>query len=304
MKAVRLNGWGEQPQVEEIADPEPANDEVLVRVRAASLNPLDSVIAMGYMQGYVSTPMTLGTDFSGEVVSTGCDVSHVQPGDSVYGMIAFRSGTISEYALPKGSEVARMPKSLDYIDSAAMVLVSLAAWNAVHDLGHVKEGDRVLVLGAGGNVGSVAVRLAREAGAYVIGANRPGKEQFVSGLGLDEYIPLGEEGLTRAIDPVDVVLNVADDALFENGVKYLKRGGIYVSAIQPPSQEEADKRDIRVAGVYSQVTPELLTLLGEMMDAGKFHVTTRRVYPMQETGAAMMDRMMSREPGKVVVQIA
>jgi NADPH:quinone reductase-like Zn-dependent oxidoreductase len=118
MKAVRITQWGQPLQLEDIPQPKPESDEVLVRVRAGSINPVDRAVAAGYLQSMLSTPMTAGTDLAGEVVEAGAEVKHVQPREAVYGMIPIRGGGFAEYAVLKGNEVAPKPQSLDYVQAA------------------------------------------------------------------------------------------------------------------------------------------------------------------------------------------
>ena len=140
MKAARLNQWGQPYQIEDVPQPTPSNDEVLVRVHAASINPVDSAVAAGYLQAMINVPLTAGTDFAGEVVSVGSDVSHVKPGDAVYGMIPVRGGAFAEYVAPKAHEVAHKPQSLNYVQAAAVPLAALAAWQTLFELAQVIQG--------------------------------------------------------------------------------------------------------------------------------------------------------------------
>jgi NADPH:quinone reductase-like Zn-dependent oxidoreductase len=188
MKAVRVNQYGQPVQVEDIPQPTPGKDEVLVRVHAASLNPVDSFWIAGYLQAMQQLPLTPGTDFAGEVVSAGADVTHVKPGDAVYGMIPVRGGAFAEYAVPKGHEVALKPRSLNYEQAAAVPLTALAAWQTLINFAQVQSGERVLILGAGGSVGSFGVQLAKDKGATVIACDLPGKGAFLQELGADEII--------------------------------------------------------------------------------------------------------------------
>ena len=120
MKAVRVNQWGQPLSVDEAPQPAPANDEVLVRVHAASINPVDVFAAASYLKDMQQLPLTVGTDFAGEVVSVGADVAHVKAGDQVYGMIPMRGGTYAEYVTAKGNELARKPRSLNFEQAAAV----------------------------------------------------------------------------------------------------------------------------------------------------------------------------------------
>ena len=160
MKAVRVKEWGAPVELEEIPQPTPSDDEVLVRIHAASINPFDAAVHAGYMQGMLSTPLILGTDFAGEAVKVGSNITHVKPGDAVYGLVPMRSGTFAEYVTATADEVSAKPRSLDYIQAAAVPLASLAAWQSLSDLAQLQQGERLLVLGAAGDAGSCAVQLA------------------------------------------------------------------------------------------------------------------------------------------------
>ena len=135
MKAVRVKEWGQPLQIEELERPNPASDEVLVRVHAAGVNPVDVGTAAGYLKEMLTAPHTLGTDFAGEVVEVGTDVTHVKPGDAVYGFIPMRGGTFAEFVAVKGSEVARKPQSLTFEQAAAVPLVGLSAWQTLFEEG-------------------------------------------------------------------------------------------------------------------------------------------------------------------------
>lgn len=301
MKAVRLNGWGEALQIEDVPQPVPNDDEVLVKVHAVSLNPLDSAVIAGYVANMVSTPLTPGTDVAGEVVSVGSRVTRVRPGDPVYGMVAFGAGTLAEYTVAKEGELSPMPRSLDYVNAAAMPLASLAAWSSVHEVAQVKSGDRVLILGVGGNVGTLAVKMAKSVGAYVIGVNRPGKEDHIRSGGADEILAMEkfEEGLA----PVDVVLNFADDSLAVRALDVLKPGGIYVTAMFNVPTEEAEARGLRAAQLWTQVSPETLARIASLADEGAIGLPTIRTFPLEEVQDAFAFRMANRIPGKVVVTV-
>jgi NADPH:quinone reductase-like Zn-dependent oxidoreductase len=302
MKAARLHGWGEPLQIEDVAMPVPEEDEVLVKVHAVSLNPLDAVIIAGYVQNMISVPLTPGTDVSGEVAAVGSKVTSVKPGDPVYGMIAFGPGTLSEYTIAKEGQVSAKPQSLDYVNAAAMPLSSLAAWSGVHDLAQVKAGDRVLILGAGGNVGTLATKMAKSAGAYVIGVNRAGKEEHIRSAGADEVLDM--ENFETGLEPVDVVLNYADDSLAGRALSVIKPGGIYITALFYVPAEEAAAQGVRAAQVWSQASSARLESIAALADSGTLALTTLRTFPLEEVQDAFAYRMTNRSPGKVVVTLA
>ncbi|MBC7814691.1 MAG: NADP-dependent oxidoreductase, partial [Burkholderiales bacterium] len=205
MKAVRINEWGTPVQIEDIAQPMPNSDEVLVRVHAASLNGVDVAVVAGYLQGMISVPMTIGTDFAGEVAAVGADITHVKAGDHVYGMIPIRGGAFAEYSVAKANEVALKPQSLDDVQASAVPLTGLSAWQALFNLAQLQAGEWLLIHGAGGAVGGYAVQLAKEHGAYVIASDIPEKKAHILALGADEFIDAKLQRFEDVAKDIDVV---------------------------------------------------------------------------------------------------
>jgi NADPH:quinone reductase-like Zn-dependent oxidoreductase len=304
MKATRINQWGQSPQIEDVLQPVPARDEVLVRIHSASLNPVDSYCIAGYFQTMQQLPFTPGTDFSGDVVSIGADITHVKPGDAVFGMIPIRGGAFAEYAVPKANEVAAKPQSLDYQQASAVPLAVLAAWQTLIDFAQVQSGERVLILGAGGSVGSFAVQLAKNKGAIVITSDLPGKETFLQSLGVDQIINAATTKFENVVGKVDIVLNYATPELQEASYSVLNPGGRYATGFAQPSQEEADRLGIRAFGVATHPTIEHLRQVAQMVDAGKLKVFVQRVFPLDEIQKALAYRQTVTQPGKVVLSIA
>jgi len=305
MKAVRVNEWGKPVQLEDIPQPVPNNDEVLVRVHAASINPFDTAVIAGYMSFMASPPLTLGTDFAGEVVAVGADITHVGPGDAVYGLVVLRSGTFAEYTTAKAHEITHKPKSLDYIHAAALPLPSMAAWQSLFDLAQLQSGERVLIHGVAGNVGSLAVQFAKDKGAYVYGTDIPEKAKFIQDLGIDRFINTKEERFEDIVENVDIVLDYVGGDFLERSYTVLKPGGRYVtSLLMETPQEEAHSRGIRSLGLASQPRADLLAQVAEWIDAGKLKVFVNRTFPLDQVEAAMEHRLKTTEPGKVVLTIS
>jgi len=304
MRAIRVNEWGKSVQVENIPQPKPANDEVLVRVHAASINPVDTAIMAGYMSFMTKIPLTLGTDFSGVVVEVGSDVSHVKPGDAVYGIIPMGSGTFSEYATPKADQVALKPKSLDHIFASTVPLPSMAAWQSLIEHGKFKSGERVLIHGVAGAVGGLAAQFAKNQGAYVYGTDISEKAQHVAGLGIDRFIDVKSERFEDVVENVDLVLDYIGGEFMERSYTVLKSGGRYVTSMsmQTP-QEEPEKRGFSSVGFGAQPRADLLTKFAGMADAGKIKVYVNRTFPLAEAQAALDYRLQSKAPGKVVLTV-
>jgi len=305
MKAVRVNEWGKPVQTEDVPQPIPSNDEVLVRIHAASINPFDTAVLAGYMSFMATPPITLGTDFAGEVVAVGADITHVEPGDAVYGLVVLRSGTFAEYTTAKAHEIARKPKSLDYIHAAAVPLPSMAAWQSLFDLAQLQSGERVLIHGVAGNVGSLALQFAKDKGAYVYGSDIPEKAKFIQGLGLDRFINTQTERFEDIVEDVNIVLDYVGGDYLERSYAVLKSGGRYVTSLMMDTpQDEANSRGIRSLGLASYPRADLLAQVAEQIDAGKAKVFVNRTFPLDEVEAAMAYRLKTIEPGKVVLTIS
>jgi NADPH:quinone reductase-like Zn-dependent oxidoreductase len=304
MKAIRVNAWGTPVQIEDIPQPIPGNDEVLVRVYAASINPFDTAVLAGYLAFMATPPLTLGTDFAGDVVAVGADITHVQPGDAVYGLVVLRSGTFAEYTTVKAHEVSLKPTSLDYIHAAALPLPSMAAWQSLFDLAQLQDGERVLIHGVAGNVGGLAAQLAKEKGAYVYGTDIPEKATHSQRLGVDRFINTQKERFEDIVEDVDIVLDYVGGEYLERSYTVLKPGGRYVnSLVMETPQEEAQRRGIRSMGLGSQPRADLLAAVAERIDAGKLNVFVNRTFPLDAVEAAMEHRLKTTEPGKVVLTI-
>lgn len=304
MKAVRVNEYGKPVQIEDVPQLNPADDEVLVRVHAASINPFDAAIAAGYLSFMTTTPLTLGADFSGEVVEIGKDITQVKIGDVVFGVIPFRSGTFSEYAMPKAAEVAIKPKSLDHIQASTVGLPAMAAWQSLFEHGAFKDGERVLIHGVGGAVGGLAAQFAKSKGAYVYGTDIPEKADHVAGLGIDRFIDITTERFEDVVENVDLVLDYIGGEITERSYTVLKSGGRYVTsmALQTP-QEEPEKRGFKSVGFGTVPQADQLAHIADLIDDGKVKIYVNRTFPLAEAQAAMEYRYMSKAPGKVVLTV-
>lgn len=302
MKAVRINAWQQPLQVENISQPLPQSDEVLVKVHSASLNPFDTAVAAGYMAFMLTLPLTLGTDFAGEVVAVGDDITHVAPGDAVYGLVPMNSGTFAEFTIAKANEVALKPRTLDYNHAAALPLPSMAAWQSLFDLAQFQPGERVLIHGVAGTVGSLAVQLAKNQGAYVYGTDIPEKAQFMQSLGLDRFINSQTERFEDIVEDVDIVLDFVGGDYLERSYNVLKSGGRYVTALMMETpQDEAQRRGIRSFGLASQPRADYLAQVAELVDTGKLKIFVNQTFPLADVAAAMDFRLVTTVPGKVVL---
>jgi NADPH:quinone reductase-like Zn-dependent oxidoreductase len=300
MRAVRLHEPGgiEALQVEEIATPEPGPEDALVEVHAAAITrdelewPTDRL------------PATPSYELSGIVFAVGPEAEGVEPGDAVYALTGFdRDGAAAEYALVSARFLASKPKTLDHVESAAIPLAALSAWQGLFDHGRLERGQRVLVHGASGGVGHFAVQLARRHGAHVIGTTSPGGVDAVRALGADEVIDHTAVRFEDAVEPVDLVFDTAGGERLERSPAVVKEGGRLVSvATEPPS--EAAARGIEA--VYFVVEPNRAQLveITALVDAGDLRPTIDTVYPLAQASAAFERSLGVHGAGKIVLSVA
>ena len=239
MKAVVINEFGgtDVLKVEEVENPVPAADEILVKVYAGGINPVDRVVREGgnaVLRPYLKLPLILGWDASGIVEEIGSKVTNFKKGDEVYGVPNFPgNGSYAEYVAAKASQFALKPQSLSYNEAAAVPLTGLVAANSIFDLGKLKAGQRIFIQGASGSVGNFAVQFAKAKGAYVIGSASTNNLEFVKQLGADEVIDYKTQHFEQLLQDIDVVFeasSVRDNKERLKSIRVLKKGGIFISA--------------------------------------------------------------------------
>lgn len=302
MKAARINEWAKPVQVEDQPRPEVNRGQVLVKVHAASINPIDRIIGMGYMASMFTVPMTLGTDFAGEVVAVGDGVNHVKAGDAVYGMSLAR-GTFAEYAAVDGAGVAHQPRSLDAIKAAAVPLAALTAWQTLFKLANLQSGERIIIHGAGGGIGLFAVQMAKDKGAYVIGNDRGDKAAALGALRIDEFVDGDSQRFEDVAGPIDVILDLVGGEYVERSLNTLRPGGRYVTSAAQIAPDAGESRGVQATGTFTQPTVEELTKIAEMIDGGRLKVFVNRTFPLSEAQTALFYNLPDGETGKVVVEI-
>lgn len=309
MKAVRVHSYGgsEVLTYEDIERPTPGAGEILVRNYATSINPVDLSIRAGYLDGVMqySMPLTPGWDVAGTIEALGSGVSGFEVGEGVYGMIPMRGGTYAEYVVTRPAEIARKPASADWNSTAATPVVALTAWQVLFDVAQLTSGQKVLIHGAAGGVGSFAVQLARHAGAYVIGTASVRNHDLVRQLGANEVIDYKATAFEQVVQGVDVVVDTVGGETRERSWQVLKQGGILVTIIpQPLSAEQAAAHGVRAELVRVQPNPTQLTQIAQLIEAGKVNPVVEKVLPLSEARQAHDLTESGHGPGKVVLQIA
>ncbi|MEO8577799.1 MAG: NADP-dependent oxidoreductase [Gemmatimonadales bacterium] len=304
MKAIVINAYGNEDVLEyvDVERPEPKADEVLVKVHAAGVNPVDWKIrgGAGGRLG-LKLPIFLGGEIAGTIEKIGDDVGDFMVGDSVYGMVP--TGGYAEYAIARIGEMAPKPKSLDFENAAAIPLGALTAWQALFDLASLSRGQRVLIAGASGGVGSLAVQLAKQKGAFVIGMASGRNEAFVRDLGADEFVDYTKQPFEEVVTDVDVVFDVVGADTFERAFQTLKKGGTLVTAVAFPTEEKARQFSIKAVRVYCKPNAKELSAISELIDEGRLRAHVSTVLPLTEVKKAHRLSESGRTRGKIVLRI-
>jgi NADPH:quinone reductase-like Zn-dependent oxidoreductase len=306
MKAVRMHAYGgpEVLKYEDAPRPKAGPGEVLIRVHAAGVNPVDWKIREGYLKQTLghSLPLILGWDLSGVVEGAGPGVTRLRVGDEVYSRPDIsRDGAYAEYITVKESEVALKPRSIDHIHAAAIPLAGLTAWQSLFDAAQLNSGQTVLIHAAAGGVGSFAVQLAKWKGARVIGTASKRNHDFLRTLGADETIDYTVTRFEDVAHHVDVVLDTMAGETQTRSWKVLKKGGILVSILTPPSPEEAAAHGVRQAFVFVQPNASQLAEIAKLVDSGKLKAILETILPLSEARRAQEISAGGHTRGKIVL---
>ena len=308
MKAVRIHTYGglEVLKYEDVPVPQPGTGELLVRIHAAGVNPVDWKVREGYMKDYVThtLPLILGWDFSGVVEALGSGVTRTLKNDDVYGRPDLsRDGAYAEYIVVRESEVARKPKSVDYLQAAAVPLAGLTAWQALFDKAELKTGQKILIHAAAGGVGSFAVQFAKWKGAHVIGTASRKNQDLVRKLGAEEVVDYQKTRFEEVVRDVDVVFDTIGGETQRRSWKVLKKGGTLVSIVAVPSAQEAAAHDVRAVFFACQPNGAQLTEIARLIDAGKVRSVVDTIMPLAEARRAQELSQGGHTRGKIVLRV-
>jgi NADPH:quinone reductase-like Zn-dependent oxidoreductase len=308
MKAVRIHKYGgpEVLQYEEAPRPKPAATELLIRVHAAGVNPIDWYVREGHVKDIFphSFPFVPGWDVSGILEEVGAGVTQFKPADEVYSVPdPLRDGAYAEYITVRESEVALKPKSLHHVHAAAVPLAALTAWQTLFDTAKLEPGQRVLIHAAAGGVGHFAVQLAKSKGAHVIATASTKNYELLRELGADETIDYTRQRFEDVARDIDVVLDLIGGDTQERSWQVLKKGGALLSIVQPPSAEKAKELGVRAAFVASHPNGAQLAEIGKLIDAGKIKPTIDRILPLSEARRAHELSQSGHTRGKIVLRV-
>ena len=304
MKAVRIHRFGDPSvlQVDEIDRAKPTGDQLLIKVSAASVNPVDYKIRQG---GYPRVtedklPITLGRDVAGVVEAAG---GGFKVGDEVYAHLDWADGGYAEYAVVAPVGVAAKPKRLDMIQAAAVPLAATTAWQGLFQHGNLKRGQKVLIHGASGGVGGFAVQFAKAEGAYVYATASGEGVQAVREDGADEVIDYKKQKFEDVAKDVDLVFDLIGGDTQARSFAVVKTGGALISTVQEPDQAKAAEKQLTAKRYMAEPNADHLRRIGELIDAGKVKVVVAETVPLEQAAAAHASLENDHPRGKIVLKV-
>ena len=308
MKAVQIHEYGAADVLRytDVADPTVNDDDVLIRVIGTSVNPVDWKIRSGHMKEMVTFPMPFipGWDVSGVVVSVGKSVSGFAVGDSVYSRPDLaRAGTYAELIAVRASEVARKPRTISHIEAAVLPLAGITAWEAMVTVGHVAEGQRVLVHAASGGVGSLAVQIAKAHGAYVIGTASGANRELVESLGADEFVDYTAGPFQESVKDIDLVFDTIGGPTQDHSWSTMRPDAMLVSITSPPPEETARQHGVRSAFLFIGPNAPALNHLTALIERGELRPIVGAEFALHEVQRAHELSESGRARGKIALYV-
>jgi NADPH:quinone reductase-like Zn-dependent oxidoreductase len=305
MKATVIHAYG-GPDVlkyEDAPRPEPKTNQVLIRVMAAAVNPVDVAIREGRFRSG-TLPLIPGMDVAGVIEQTGERATKFRKGDAVYAYLSFQEqGGYAQFAVADEDEVALKQKAIDFEQAAAVPLAATTAWQALVEKAQLKSGQTVLILGGSGGVGSFAVQIASARGAKVIATASTANQELLKQLGVDQTIDYTKTKFEDVVKDVDVVLNAVRGDLLARSYGVVKKGGIIVSITASPDQAELEKRGIRGTSMMAHPDARVLEELGRLIEANKIKPIVSSVLPLSEAAKAQKQVATTHTRGKVVLKV-
>jgi alcohol dehydrogenase len=311
MKSAQINQYGGSEVIEinpSTSEPTVSSGKVLITIKAAGVNPADWKIREGGLQQIISLqfPSTLGMDFSGVVkqVGEGVPPSEFKQGDEVYGqagVVNGGSGAFAEMALANKESIAHKPKRLSHPESAALPAVGVSAWWALVDDIGLSNGQKILIHGGAGGIGSIAIQLAKNLGAYVATTVNTNDKQFVQELGADIVIDYKTQTFEDLLHDYDAVFDTVGGDTYRRSFKVVKKGGIIVSMLEQPDSELMNQYGVKAIFRFTQATRERLTKLAQWVDQNNIRVNVEKKFSLEKAGDALDYQKDVHPRGKVVL---
>ncbi|MDT3250378.1 NADP-dependent oxidoreductase [Serratia sp. root2] len=332
MKALTFKRYGKSPEIDftEVACPALKADEILVKVYAVGLNPVDNMIPTGAFKAVLSfqLPATLGSDLSGGVTEVGSRVTRFKPGDAVFASIFDQgTGSLAEFAAVPESAAAMKPANLDFVQAASLPMVALTSWQALKERARLQPGQKVFIPAGSGGIGTFAIQLAKYLGATVGTTTSTGNVEWVSSLGADEVVDYKQQDFEKVLSGYDVVLGTIRGDSLEKSVSILKPGGSIVSLIGPLDVAFAQarrlnvflrlvfglmsrkimrlskKRDVTYSFLFVRPEGNQLTEIGKLLENERIRPVIDKVFLFEEAKNALAYLAQGRAKGKVVIKM-
>ena len=306
MRAAILTEYGNDPEVAEIDRPALPNDSVMIEVHAAAINPIDWIVMTGAVAAMLpyDLPWTVGYDVSGVVVEVGPDVQGFSMGDEVFARAnGMQAGTMAEYSAVKASDLALKPSNISHAEAAGIPLAGLTAWQALFDKGGLSDGQRVLIHAGSGGVGSLAIQLAKHAGAWVAATASAKNKDLVLGLGADQFVDYSSERFEDVLEPCDLVFDMLGDDTLTRSFDVVKPGGTIVSIKGDAPEGLAADRNIQFHSFFMQPSGEQLTEIATLISNGTVRPILDSTFPLDDVAAAYAHARSGPTTGKVAVTL-
>ena len=314
MKSIQIKRYGNSDVVEvndNTSIPSVSAGKILVNVKASGVNPADWKIREGYFQQWapLQFPSTLGMDFSGVVKQIGEEdmSSDFKQGDEVYGqasVLSGGSGAFAELALANKDSIAHKPETLNHLEAAALPLVGVSAWQALVENIGLTNGQKILIHGGAGGIGSIAIQLAKHLGAYVATTVSTNDKEFVQQLGADQVIDYKTENFEDMLHDYDSVFDTVGGDTYKRSFKVLKKGnGIIVSMLEQPNSELMNQFRIKAVFLFSQVNRQRLAKLAQWVDQNNIKVNVDKTFSLDQASKALDYQRDVHPRGKVVLTV-
>lgn len=309
MRAAQINSYG-GPEVlktvQDASNPTAGPGQVLVEVYAAAVNPFDRKVREGYLKeaAPLKFPATLGGDLAGVIAELGEGVAGLQVGDEVYGQAGALSGqgAFAEFSPVKAEQLGLKPKNVDFVTAAALPLAGVSAYQALVDHANLQSGQKILIHGGAGGIGSFAIQIAKHLGAHVATTAAARDADFVKSLGADEVIDYKAQAFETLIKDYDAVFDTVGGETYSRSYQVLKSGGVIVSMTDQPIEDLAQKYNIEAIAQQTKTTTERLTKLAELVEQGAIKVNIDKVFPLEQAGEALA-YIQGAHQGKVVIKV-
>jgi NADPH:quinone reductase-like Zn-dependent oxidoreductase len=308
MKAIQLHQYGgtDVLLMEEVSKPVPQENDILIRIKAAALNPIDSKIRSGSMQQIIPLPLpfTPGWESAGVVESVGTGVTRFKSGDEVIARVPFaKAGAYAEYMLAGEREIVRKPASLSFAEASSLPIVGSAAYTLLFKAGHLQAGQTVFILGAGGSVGLLTVQLAKQAGAVVIGTATGEDRNVVLKAGADEVLDYANPDYAKQVHDVDLALDLVGGSAQEALWPLLRKGGLLLSTTMPPAPDKAAKWGVAASFIFTQPDQLVMEKVAELAGKRSLQIHIGKTLPLTDVGQAHFLMDQGQVKGKIVLEM-